>query len=93
MKLYTEETVKFIAKAIYEHDFDSNKTPEELVDELKPIELPSVEFINNYIEDNFYNSERIHKYTEKQQLLMKATTKAGALWLNGWIKEQINKTK
>ena len=47
MKLYTEETIRFIAKAIYEHDFDSEKTSDELVDELTTaIELPSDEEID-----------------------------------------------
>jgi hypothetical protein len=59
MKLYTEETVKFIAKAIYEHDFDPNKTPEELVDELKPIELPSDEDIEEQSLEIPFRSSRI----------------------------------
>jgi len=92
MKLYTKEQVTNVFQKYWLTSGVSNEL-EKLLEQEKSIELPSVEFINNHIEDNFYNSERIHKYTEKQQLLMKATTKAGALWLNGWIKEQINKTK
>ena len=45
MKLYTEEQVRFIAKAIYDRDFDPAKSPTELVKELIPIELPRDEEI------------------------------------------------
>lgn len=81
MKLYTEETVKFIAKAIYEHDFDSNKTPEELVDELKPIELPSDKEIESEASD-FVKKYRGTTY-EKSAFVLGAK----------WFKEQITKTK
>lgn len=43
MKLYTEEQVRQIASTIYSGHFDCNDTPDDLVDELTPIELPSDE--------------------------------------------------
>lgn len=73
MKLYTEETIRFIAKAIYEHDFDSEKTSDELVDELTTaIELPSTEEIH----DKGRYSTSINGFLE------------GGLWVVEHIKQQ-----
>jgi hypothetical protein len=47
MKIYTEEQVRFITKAILDHDFDPEKTSDELVNELTPIELPKYKEIAN----------------------------------------------
>lgn len=80
MKLYTEETVKFIAKAIYEHDFDPNKTLEELVDELKPIELPS--------------DEEIEKFAFERSIILENSKLFEPLQVGAkWLKKQITKTK
>lgn len=79
MKLYTEEALK---------DFLTNKQSFITLDDfhnLESIELPSDDEIENHIEDNFYKSERVHKYTEKEQLLMKATTISGAKWMRDKI--------
>lgn len=89
MKLYTEETVKFIAKAIYEHDFDSNKTPEELVDELKPIELPSDEKIQDAANEYAENKKRMKNLSNREFDL----SKNDFIKATKWIKEQITKTK
>ena len=75
MKLYTEETVRFIAKAIYTHDFDPAKSPTELVKELIPIKLPSNEEIENMSTN----------YTEDHQYSYKLAFQKGAKWM----KEQI----
>lgn len=45
MKLYTEEQVRQIASTICLGRFDFNDTPDDLVNELTPIELPSDEDI------------------------------------------------
>ena len=45
MKLYTEEQVRQIASTICLGRFDFNDTPDDLVNELTPIELPSDEEI------------------------------------------------
>ncbi len=47
MKLYTEEQVRQIASTICLGRFDFNDTPDDLVNELIPIELPSDEEIHN----------------------------------------------
>jgi hypothetical protein len=41
MKIYTEEQVRQIASTICLGRFDFNDTPDDLVNELIPIELPS----------------------------------------------------
>ena len=67
MKLYTEETVRFIAKAIYTHDFDRAKSPTELVKELTPIELPSdeeIEKIAQWVIDNRYAKSELNKVSD-----------------------------
>ena len=80
MELYTEETVKFIAKAIYEHDFDPNKTPEELVDELKPIKLPS--------------DEDIEKFAFERSVIIENSKLFEPLQVGAkWMREQIKKGK
>lgn len=76
MKLYTEETIKFIAKAIYEHDFDSEKTSDELVDELTTaIELPSDEEIEDAADNFTYGGDA-------------GAFEAGAQWVVEQIKQQ-----
>ena len=45
MKLYTEEQVKKVVRKTYCGDFYDNDTPDDLVNELIPIELPSDEEI------------------------------------------------
>jgi len=45
MKLYTEEQVRQIASTICLGRFDFNDTPDDLVNELTPIELPTDEEI------------------------------------------------
>lgn len=80
-KLYTEEQIN-IAMRYATLTEDSYK---EVLERLTPIQLPSDEEIEKHIEDDFFNAEIVHKYNEKEQLLMKATAKAGAKWM----KEQI----
>ena len=75
MKLYTEEQVRFITKAIYDHDFDPEKTSDELVNELTPIELPSDEEIEKKTVITFEQDDSVGKYIFG----------AGAKWM----KEQI----
>ena len=77
MKLYTEEQVRFIAKAIYDRDFDPAKSPTELVKELTPIELPS----DKEIENNAYTDRRVEDLEYHEQIGFER----GALWM----KEQI----
>ena len=50
MKLYTEEQVRQIASTICLGRFDFNDTPDDLVNELIPIELPSDEEIKKMME-------------------------------------------
>jgi hypothetical protein len=51
MKLYTEEQVRQIASTICLGRFDFNDTPDDLVNELIPIELPSDEEIEKEAKD------------------------------------------
>jgi hypothetical protein len=90
MKLYTEEQVRELIRKTYCGDFYDNDTPDDLVNELTPIELPSDEEIENHIEDNFLKAKNVHKYTEMEQLLMKVITIA--LVLYGQLIKLNNKT-
>ena len=76
MKLYTEEQVREIASTIYLGHFDCNDTPDDLVDELTPIELPSDEEIE-------------YEANETQVLQSHSVTFVeGAKWVIEQIKQQ-----
>ena len=82
MKIYTQEQV---IEVFEKYGNMSAINARNILDLSESIELPSDEEIENHIEDNFYKSERVHKYTEKEQLLMKATTISGAKWMRDKI--------
>jgi uncharacterized protein with von Willebrand factor type A (vWA) domain len=73
MKLYTEEQIRKRLNS----PMDDEVTIDEFIESLNPIELPSDEEIENHVEDDFLNSNGVHKYSEEVQLLMKAMCKAG----------------
>ena len=80
MKLYTEEQVRQIASTICLGRFDFNDTPDDLVNELIPIELPSDEEIRTMslptnVGDS-YHSEYIKGFNY------------GAKWVIEQIKQQ-----
>jgi hypothetical protein len=75
MKIYTEEQVRFITKAILDHDFDTEKTSDELVNELTPIELPKYKEIAN-------------ASNHCKDIQVKAGFLNGALWLKEQILNQ-----
>ena len=52
MKLYTEEQVRELVRKTYCGDFYDNDTPDDLVNELTPIELPSDEEIDEQLPNN-----------------------------------------
>ena len=81
MKLYTEEQVSIAIHA-------AKANPEQaylILDMLKPIEIPSDEEIDAHVEDDFFNSTEVHKYSEEVQLLMKAMCKAGMKYMRDKI--------
>ena len=78
MKLYTEEQVREIVRKTYCGDFYDNDTPDDLVNELTPIELPSDEEIWEKIEDSAYSLEYDTGFTQ------------GAKWVIEQIKQQDN---
>ena len=75
MKIYTEEQVRFITKSILDHDFDPEKTSDELVNELTPIELPNYKEIAN-------------ASNHCKDIQVKAGFLNGALWLKEQILNQ-----
>jgi hypothetical protein len=75
MKLYTEEQVRQIASTICLGRFDFNDTPDDLVNELIPIELPSDEEIEKEINLDVYIQNDIDFYN-------------GAKWVIEQIKQQ-----
>ena len=80
MKLYTEEqlTRYLLDEGIIElSDLANNLIPH--------IELPSDEEIDVHVEEDFLNANRVHKYSEEIQLLMKEMCKAGAKWMRDKI--------
>ena len=77
MKLYTEEQVRQIASTICLGRFDFNDTPDDLVNELIPIELPSDEEIEKEINLDVYIQNDIDFYN-------------GAKWVIEQIKRQDN---
>ena len=78
MKLYTEEQVRQIASTICLGRFDFNDTPDDLVNELTPIELPSDEEIWEKIEDSAYSLEYDTGFAQ------------GVKWVLKQIKQQDN---
>ena len=53
MKLYTEEQVRELVRNTYCGNFYDNDTPDDLVNELTPIELPSDEEIDKESEERW----------------------------------------
>jgi hypothetical protein len=63
MKLYTEEQVRELVRKTYCGDFYDNDTPDDLVNELTPIELPSDDDICDEAESiahNYFVMQRNH---------------------------------
>ena len=77
MKLYTEEQVRQIASTICLGRFDFNDTPDDLVNELTPIELPSDEEIEKL------SNIRLLYLTNKSEHF-----RLGAKWVIEQIKKQ-----
>jgi hypothetical protein len=75
MKLYTRE--QMIEAFNYGKTLEGFDWIGDMIDSLEAIELPSDEEIENHVEDDFLNSNGVHKYSEEVQLLMKAMCKAG----------------
>ena len=95
MKLYTEEQVRQIASTICLGRFDFNDTPDDLVNELIPIELPSDKEIETAAFDTYRdhpNNPKEHPdWTYNKDVNAPRKRRAfniGAHWILNQIKQQ-----